>query len=586
MRRGLLHSLATLPRRRKENVQSIFTRTGQSMAFGIDGTSSDASAALAWLGAPIDLVNRHGDRSSWANLMGGIPTYFADVKGDEQQLVLSIPPMLTSGTTLAAAGEGAYRDKYRQAAQLILRYHNRPSGPIFVRTGWEQNGNWQPWAAQDATTGNQFKSMFAHFTREFRSVSPRFKIIWCPNFEQADPDLSWPGSEYVDMVGMDLYYDAASNGGDGTGYFGYAKTAGYGLDWLVAKGASAGRPICIPEWGVKASQNANVGIGNTATETSSQAAYVTLFVDWMRTNNVVWSCYWDSNADIDCYLSSGQYPLTGARFITELGAPDITTSGTQGGTEGVDLSVSLTANHSGGKWSIVGGANAALFSISGSTLSISGASMTDGNSYVVNVRYTDNRGLTDDQTITVNATAAPTLTVPGGNLLSNAEAIDNAYWSKTNLTVTANAAVGLNPGSNTAERLVETGEGFHRVVRAYTTTTGVVYRISAVVSAHSTSVRYVNLSLSQSSVTFDLQTVSVVSSSNNTGHATSSNASITAKGAGRYLIEADFTEVSGGSREVKFDLNRPLQTTYDSPYYLGDGASGVNVAAFYMIVAP
>lgn len=387
-------------------LQSVFPRSGQTFALGVWSGTDLASNFQTWLGAPVDFVDKHADRTSFAGCRSSITAFGSLNAAVSQQIVWSIPLVMTGGSKTLAAN-GGYDSEYLLTAQTTLAAHNRTTGPIFVRFDWEFNGNWQPWAAQNSTDGNLYIDKWRRAVNIYRGVSNRFKFIWCPNFGQADPDLSWPGAEYVDLIGMDLYYNAGDNAGDGTGFFSFAETTNYGLNWLRDKGAAVGRPICFPEFGVKASQGANVGEPGPATETASQAAFVSLLADWMRDNDCFYATYWDSNLDIDTKLSSGQYPLTGARFKSEYGANAIVTSGTQTIAGGDPFSVTLAANNPA-TWSTT--SNPDGFSIAGTTLSLPAQAWASGGDNVrdVTVRATDWRGLTVDRAIALTVTAPVT----------------------------------------------------------------------------------------------------------------------------------------------------------------------------------
>jgi hypothetical protein len=100
-------------------------------------------------------------------------------------------------------------------------------------------------------------------------------------------------------------------------------------------------------------------------------------------------------------------------------APTITSSASPTVAESSPFSMSLTANETV-TWSKLGGADAALFTLVGSTLSLTAKDYevpvdADGNNtYVVQVRATDTAGNTTDQTITLTVTdvddTAPTIT--------------------------------------------------------------------------------------------------------------------------------------------------------------------------------
>lgn len=136
--------------------------------------------------------------------------------------------------------------------------------------------------------------------------------------------------------------------------------------------------------------------------------------------------------------------------------PSITSANTASVDENVVLAHSLTAtDDSAVTWSIVGGADAAQFEISGSTLRWAANDTQDfevpldadtNNAYVVQVRATDAFGNTADQTITVTVTdvddVAPTIT--SNNTVSVAENATLSHSLTANETVTWSIVGGVD----------------------------------------------------------------------------------------------------------------------------------------------
>lgn len=91
--------------------------------------------------------------------------------------------------------------------------------------------------------------------------------------------------------------------------------------------------------------------------------------------------------------------------------PTITSASTVSVAEGATLSHALTANETV-TWSIVGGADASAFTLTGSTLSLPAQAFPSGP-FVVVVRATDTAGNWTEQTITVSVTEAPPLSLVG-----------------------------------------------------------------------------------------------------------------------------------------------------------------------------
>ena len=83
------------------------------------------------------------------------------------------------------------------------------SETIYVRTGEEFNGTWMPWAA--AGRAEEFVGAYRRFVDAFRSVSRQFRFEWNVNAggTQMNPADAYPGDGYVDVIGMDFYYNLA-----------------------------------------------------------------------------------------------------------------------------------------------------------------------------------------------------------------------------------------------------------------------------------------------------------------------------------------------------------------------------------------
>ena len=99
-----------------------------------------------------------------------------------------------------------------------------------MRTGWEFNGNWQPWAAAGKTS--DYRGAFRKFVSAFRAVSDRFVFEWSPNIGDLgmNPEDAWPGNDYVDIIGLSVYTHD-SDPADPAEAFQLAVDRDYGLQW-------------------------------------------------------------------------------------------------------------------------------------------------------------------------------------------------------------------------------------------------------------------------------------------------------------------------------------------------------------------
>lgn len=114
-----------------------------------------------------------------------------------------------------------------------------------------------------------------------------------------------------------------------------------------------------------------------------------------------------SQTNIEWAYGGGDF-IVGNVYTVDIGTgapvdPNITSASTVSNDLGSSLSHSLTADKTITTWEIIGGADAAEFEISGSTLRFAGNVVSDTlGDFVVQVRATDTDGLTDEQTITVS----------------------------------------------------------------------------------------------------------------------------------------------------------------------------------------
>jgi len=118
-------------------------------------------------------------------------------------------------------------------------------------------------------------------------------------------------------------------------------------------------------------------------------------------------------------------------------APTVTSSASASVEENATLAHALTASETV-TWSIVGGADAARFEISGSTLRWAANGTKDfeapddantDNAYVVNVRATDLSSNVTDQTITITVTDVAEGPVLGPELVVNGDFATDSDWT-------------------------------------------------------------------------------------------------------------------------------------------------------------
>jgi beta-mannanase len=93
-------------------------------------------------------------------------------------------------------------------------------GTVLIRILHEFNGDWYPWSiAKNDKNPELFKKAYLHIHAIFRAQNAwNVKFVWCPN-SKSSPQEPWnfimdayPGNEFVDFVGLDVYNGAGENG--------------------------------------------------------------------------------------------------------------------------------------------------------------------------------------------------------------------------------------------------------------------------------------------------------------------------------------------------------------------------------------
>ena len=174
-------------------------------AKGLPASYAPVSAFADTTGAKPDVVMYY---SGW---YVPFPTSFATTvaKNGAAPLVQINPEQGSKGISLAAIAAGRY-DGYLSAYAEAVRTYGHP---VILSFGHEMNGNWEPWGYQHATPAS-FVAAWRHLVNVFRALGVQnVTWLWTVNIVNntqtgtiPDPAPWWPGSSYVDWVGIDGYY--------------------------------------------------------------------------------------------------------------------------------------------------------------------------------------------------------------------------------------------------------------------------------------------------------------------------------------------------------------------------------------------
>lgn len=125
----------------------------------------------------------------------------------------AVPQILAGGTFNAT-----YNVSLDQVANYVksLKDANGKAIPIILRLFHEQDGDFFWWGSTHCTP-QQYKDLFQYTVKYLRDVKGLHNILfgWSPD-RTATTETQYldryPGNEYVDVVGMDQYYDLSADG--------------------------------------------------------------------------------------------------------------------------------------------------------------------------------------------------------------------------------------------------------------------------------------------------------------------------------------------------------------------------------------
>jgi hypothetical protein len=267
----------------------------------VGNTPAAITSFETWFGKPVDQILGYTGEADWSDYETSVPWAMGLWSPLNRPVFWSVP-LLASGGTLAQAAAGTYNSHYRSVAQNLSTF--RAADPVlYIRTGWEFNGDWMKWAALGKEA--DFIGAFQQFVTTFRSVSSRFRFEWNVNLGNVgmNPETAYPGDAYVDVIGMDVYYNTEFDGTDASAAFDFMVAEQYGLQWHQDFAAAHSKPTAFSEWGVM---------------TNTSGPFIVKMRTWIESHNMLYHNYWDSyDGSYAGKLSDGHNPATGAVYIEE-----------------------------------------------------------------------------------------------------------------------------------------------------------------------------------------------------------------------------------------------------------------------------
>ena len=147
------------------------------------------------------------------------------------------PETATSSIQLSSIADGSYDSYLDSFARSVMSFGH----PVVINFGHEMNGNWYPWGWSHQSPA-EFVAAWRHVVTVFRDVGAD-NVTWLWTFSDIQPEPTegplrdyWPGSSYVNWVGIDSYYYFKSDTFDSV----FAKS-------IAAAHKLTGKPVLIAE---------------------------------------------------------------------------------------------------------------------------------------------------------------------------------------------------------------------------------------------------------------------------------------------------------------------------------------------------
>lgn len=118
-----------------------------------------------------------------------------------------VPMISWAGTNLDDILAGRHDSLIRTRARAVQHFNHK----IFIRWGYEMNGDWWDWtASRSPDTATKFAAAWRRIHRIFRAAKASNAVwVWAPNETGGDPLKDprsyYPGDDVVDWIGLDGY---------------------------------------------------------------------------------------------------------------------------------------------------------------------------------------------------------------------------------------------------------------------------------------------------------------------------------------------------------------------------------------------
>jgi hypothetical protein len=169
--------------------------------------ANDLSSFTSAMGQAPAIVDTFVDWSNWGSSMDVLAQWSAGVISGLNYLPVVAVPMATNADSSAdsafqAIASGAHDSDFETMFQA---YANSGFKTFDIRPGWEFDGTWFPWSVTSSNEAD-YVAAFDHIAALAHSFSgATIKVIWEPNGGAPYNSGMYPGSQAVDIIGIDQF---------------------------------------------------------------------------------------------------------------------------------------------------------------------------------------------------------------------------------------------------------------------------------------------------------------------------------------------------------------------------------------------
>jgi hypothetical protein len=262
-----------------------------------------------WLGRQVNCIIDNADETQgWEEMVQSAAFMARQFSGSTRRAVVGIPMLTVQGRPSLSRGAAGDYDIYFRA--IAREFVARQATHCTIRLGWEFNGRWMPWFA--GGDPRKFVLYWRRIVEIFRAESNLFRFDWCATLGMKDmeTDQAWPGAEYVDVIGADVYnewWNSRSEHDLEARWHDEYLWSRFGLQWQLTFARENDKQISFPEWGTfPVSKHRGHGGGD-------EPSFIEHMANWFdgAGDKIAYHGYFER---ADVALSRGQHPLSAAAF--------------------------------------------------------------------------------------------------------------------------------------------------------------------------------------------------------------------------------------------------------------------------------